>query len=508
MLKLKREVGLFGATAYILGIIVGAGIYVIIGEAAGITGNTLWLSFLIAAFIAACTGLSYAELSSTFPYDSAEYIYTERAFRDRRFSFGIGWLKLVTLVIASAAVALGFGGYLAWITGWNFILCALLLIGVLTLINLLGVKKALTLDITLVMIAVAGLLIVIIAGIPQLHEPSFYLEMPNGIGGLMSAAALIFFAYLGFEGIGNLGEEVRNPKKNLPRALIISVLISTVIYLLVALVSVSVVPWNELGHSASPLSTVLASMMGTKAGLVISIMALAATGSTVLGLMIGGSRMIYGLAEEHSFPKLFLRLSKKRRVPYIAVITVSIVSAIFVLPGNISAVAFLTDFGALFMFMIINLCVIVLRYSHHHIPRGFRIPLNIGRFPVVAAVGMVSCGALLFSFEKKLFLGGILIFLFGILLYTMFGGKEKETLRAPRKRRPWRVKPAKAKPVVGPATMTHTSVRVKQERKRKEAKKDKTKEKKTKARAKKTGTSKEGKRRSKHTQGSKAKKKR
>jgi len=424
---LKRELGLFSTVAYILGVIIGAGIYVIIGEAAGITGNSLWLSFLITAFIAACTGLSYAELSSTFPYDSAEYLYTERAFKDRRFSFGISWLKLITLIIGASAVSLGFGGYLSRITGINFVVCALMIIAAITILNLIGARQALFLDTILVILAVIGILMVIVIGAPHIQDFDFYLEMPGGPSGIFTAAALIFFAFLGFENIGNIGEEVRNPKKTLPLALIISIIISTILYVLVAVIAVSVVPWNELGHSTSPLSDVMTALIGTKAGTIIAIMALGATGSTVLGLLLATSRMVYGLAEERSFPKIFLKLSKKRQVPYVAILAVSAVCALAVLPGDITSVAFITDFSALFVFMVVNLCVIVLRYSHDHITRGFRIPLNIGKFPVIPALGILSSGALLFSFEKKMFFIGITLFLVGMLLYSVFGEKRHKT---------------------------------------------------------------------------------
>lgn len=424
MLKLKREIGLFGATAYVLGVIVGAGIYVIVGKAADITGNALWLSFLIAAFIAACTGLSYAELAAAFSFDSAEYTYTQRAMRDRRFAFGIGWVKIVTIVIASAAVSLGFGGYLSHITGINFIVCALLLIALLTIINMFGVKQAFSFDIAMVIIAVIGLVIVIIAGIPHIQDFSFYLETPSGFGGILTGAALIFFAFLGFENVGNIAEEVKNPKRNLPLSLIISVIVSVVLYVLVAIIAVSVVPWDALANSNSPLSDVMTDILGTKASIMMAIMALAATGSTVFGLMIAASRMIYGLAEEHSLPQVFARVSSKRRVPYVALLSVAAVCVAFIIPGNITAVAFLTDFGALFTFLVINLAVIILRFSEPNLHRPFRIPGRIGRLPLIPLLGLVTCAGLLFTFEKKVFFIGLLFILWGMLIYMVYGERK------------------------------------------------------------------------------------
>jgi APA family basic amino acid/polyamine antiporter len=429
--KLKREISLTSATAYVMGVIIGAGIYVLVGNAAGITGNSVWLAFLISAFIAACTGLSYAELSSTFPYDSAEYAYTERTFKDRRFAFGISWLKIASLVIGAAAVSLGFGGYLSYLTGWNITYCALLLIVVLTVFNLVGVKQALWFDTLLVILAVAGLLLVIAAGAPHIKNVDFYLEMPSGFSGVFTAAALIFFAFLGFENVGNIAEEVKNPKRNLPLALIISVIVSTILYILVAVIAVSVIPWQQLSASASPLSEVMKALMGTKAGWIMAIMALGATASTVIGLLIATSRMLYGMVEEHSLPSFFLMLTKKNKMPYIAILASSAICALFILPGDIKSVAFLTDFAALFIFLVVNLCVIMLRYSHDHIPRGFRVPLNIGKFPIIPALGLLSCAALLFSFSKKMFFIGITFFLVGVLLYSIFGDRKKKAIASP-----------------------------------------------------------------------------
>jgi APA family basic amino acid/polyamine antiporter len=451
LFRLKREIGLFGTISYVLGVIIGAGIYVIIGKAAGIAGNELWLSFLVAAFIAACTGLSYAELASTFPYDAAEYVYTERAFRDRRFSFGIAWLKLVTTLIATAAVALGFGGYLSFLTGWNIVFCALLLMFVLTVFNLVGVKQALWFDSVMVILAVVGLVLVIVVGAPHIKPVEFYFESPSGLPGIFTGAALIFFAFLGFENIGNIGEEVKDPKRTLPLALILSVIISTVLYVAVAIIAVSVLPWSQLAASNSPLSDIMTSLLGTKAGIMMAVMALAATGSTVIGLLIATSRMIYGMAEQHSMPQWLLKVSKTRRVPYVSVLIITAICSVFIIWGDIASIAFLTDFGALFIFLVVNLCVIVLRYSHHHVPRGFRVWGNIGKFPVIPALGLLSCAALLFSFSKKLFFVGMMLFLSGMLIYSIFGErkfhahmKEKLSLKEPEQ--PKRTKMLKAKP--------------------------------------------------------------
>ncbi|MFC1723930.1 APC family permease [Nanoarchaeota archaeon] len=240
------------------------------------------------------------------------------------------------------------------------------------------------------------------------------------MNGIMTGAALIFFAFLGFENIGNIGEETKNPRKTLPKALIYSIIISTILYVLVAIVAVSVVPWEQLAASDAPLADVAAATMGSTGGMLLAIIALAATASTVLGLFVAASRLIYGLAEEKTFPKIFLKITKHSGAPWIAILASAIVAIAFILPGDITTVAALTDWGALFIFMIVNFTVIWLRFKEPNATRGFKIPLNIGKVPVLPVFGMIFCGVMLFHFSKKVFVAGVVFFLVGLLLYSMF----------------------------------------------------------------------------------------
>ncbi len=427
MKHLKREITLFEATVYTLGVIIGAGIYVLIGKAAALSGNGIWLSFLLASFIAACTGLSYAELASTYPYDSAEFRYTKKAFKDNKFSFAIGWLKLASLIIAMGAVALGFGGYLSRILGITPVLGGILLILLLLITNIIGMRQTMFIDIGFVILTIIGLFIVIISGFGHLGSVDL-LDFHMGWNGILSGAALIFFAFLGFENIGNIAEESRNPRRTLPRALIYSIIISAILYTLVAAVAVSVVPWQTLAHSFAPLSDIVTITLGHYGGLVMIIIALTATASTVLGLFVASSRLLYGMAEEGSLPKVLLKLTKKTGAPFVAIILTAFIAILFILPGDITTIAALTDWGALFIFMVINLTVIWLRFSDPHAVRGFRIPLNIRNVPVIPIVGIIFCSAMLFQFSKKVFFAGVLFFLIGTVLYSMFWEKKHKPL--------------------------------------------------------------------------------
>jgi len=425
---LQRSITLFEAVSYTLCVIIGAGIYVLVGAASGVAGNGVWLSFLFAALIAACTGLSYAELASKMPHDAGEYEYVDRAFNNKKLAFGVGWLKLVSSIIAAAAVSLGFGGYFSALFGVPHVLGALLLIFIAIALNCRGAQSAIKTGTFMVGITILGLLIVIVSGWGYVGSVDYF-DLQFGWNGVISASALIFFAFLGFEEIANMGEETKDPRKMLPKALIISIIVSTVLYTAVSMVAISVVPWQTLATSVSPLSLVANTTLGPDGSTLLAVIALFATGSTTFALLFAFSRMVYGMAEEGSMPKFFLKLSKNS-TPYVAVIGTGLATAAVIMLGDIKFVASITDFGALFVFMIINICVIALRYKPDHMHGKFKVPLNIGRFPVLPAIGAVFClGMLTRLGMMATFLSLSLLFL-GVLAFNVFVCKGKE--------RPWK----------------------------------------------------------------------
>lgn len=409
--KLKRQLTLFDVTMYGVGIILGAGIYALIGPAAGLAGNALWMSFGLAAIIAALTGLSYAELTALFPRASAEYLFTQKAFRNRLFSFLVGWLMMYVTVVAAATVALGFGGYMYSLTGIPVIAASLGLIALLTIFNLYGIKESSRLNILLTTVEVFGLLLILFLAFGHYGSVNYFetAGIPNGI---FLAAILVFFAYLGFEDMDAVSEETRNPRRTIPIALLLAVAISTVLYMAVSIAAVSILPWQKLAVSSAPMADVAGAVV-PGAGWFLSLIALAATSSTVLILLIAGSRLTYGMATEGSLPKLLKAIHPVRCTPWIAVLLVGSLSALLTLTGSIKMVAELTDIGAFAIFTVVNAAVIVLRYTKPHERRLFKIPLNIGRFPVLPAIGMIFCAYMLTHFSVMLLLSIIFILVLG-----------------------------------------------------------------------------------------------
>ena len=281
-IRLKRELGLVEATLCGVGIILGAGIYALVGKTAGMAGNAVWISFLIAAIVAAFTGLSYAELSSMFPKSGAEYVYTKKAF-GKNIAFLVGWLVIVSGIIASTAVALGFAGYFAALFNTPIIPVAIALLLLSSLLLFYGIKQSVKVAVIFTLVEAAGLLLIIIVGLPYIGSVNYF-EMPS-LGGVFSAAALIFFAFIGFEEMVRLSEETKKPKKTIPTALVVAIAITTIIYMLVGLSAVGILGWEALGSSDAPLADVAnAALPGT--GGILSIIALFATANTVLLLLL------------------------------------------------------------------------------------------------------------------------------------------------------------------------------------------------------------------------------
>ena len=388
MAKLKRTLNLFNVTVAGVGMILGAGIYALIGAAAVDGGNAIWLSFLLSALIALFTGLSYAELSSMFKGDAGEYDYINKSM-NKQFALFIGLTVIAAAIITSSAVALGFAGYLATLLPIPYIAGALLIILLMSAINLIGIKEAAWFNTVSTFIEFGGLVLIIILGFKYVGTVNL-LELPNGVSGIFSSAALVFFAFLGFESVIKLSEETKNPEKTIPMAILLSIGITSVVYVLVAISAVSVVGWQALSESAAPLALVAATALGGISGPVLAIIALFSTANTILLSLITSSRQIYGMAKEDCLPKFLSHISGKTRTPILAILMVTLVAVIFTLIGDIGVVANITNIFLFITFGAVNLALIVLRYKEPKMKRGFRLPLNIGKFPVIPLIGILS----------------------------------------------------------------------------------------------------------------------
>lgn len=411
---LKRELGLLEVTLAGTGIILGAGIYALIGKASGLAGNSLWLSFAISALIAIFTGLSYAELSSMYTKASAEYEYTAHAF-GKRLAFIIGWLIVLSGVIGASTVALGFGGYFKALFNIPIITSAFVLIIALSVLLFRGIKESAWFAIIATLIETAGLLIIIFIGVPYIGKVDYF-EMPMGMAGVFQASALVFFAYTGFESIVKLSEETKSPSETIPKGLIYAILISVFLYILVAISAVSVVGWEKLSVSDAPLADIAFSAFGSNAFVLLTIIALFSTANTVLLMMLGSSRIMYGMADSRHLPNILSMVHFSRRTPWTAIIMTSVLSVLFIFAGDITFVANVSNFTLFVTFFVINASMIVLRYKEPEVKRPFRVPFTIGKFPIIALLGMLFSIFMLLQLEAKVIIVGTALVVMGGLL--------------------------------------------------------------------------------------------
>jgi APA family basic amino acid/polyamine antiporter len=382
-MTLRRTLSLWQVSVTGVGIILGAGVYALIGPAAALAGPGLWLSFVIAGLAAALTAYSYARLGAMRPKASPEFQYTALAFGPNA-GFVAGWLMLGGDIAAAASVALGFGGYLGHLTGTPVAVGAAALVLTAGMAMYAGIGHAIAIAAVLTVIEAAGLALVIAVGIPSWPQLDFSVTA-DATAGIFGAAALIFFAYLGFDELGNLAEEMRAPERDLPRALFIALGATTLIYVAVALSATAVVPAVALGESAAPLALVVRRVLGRGADLALTLMALAATANTVLLLLLAAARSVYGMAEAGVLPRRLARLTRTE-VPRESMIVILVLTIALVAAGNLARVARLTDAMVLLSFAGVNTALTWL---------GVQRLLPGGAWQRARAIAISSAGALM-----------------------------------------------------------------------------------------------------------------
>jgi basic amino acid/polyamine antiporter, APA family len=385
---LRRTVGPLGASLSGIGIVLGAGIYVLVGEASGEAGNAVWAAFLLAAFLAAATGLSYAELTAMIPESGAAAAYADEAFGSRA-AFVTGWMDVIVNIVAVPAVALGFGGYFASLVGGDPTVIALGVILVCGAIVLSGIGQTIGLASLFAVIEAGGLLLVLFFGAPFLGDVDL-LSLDHGVAGLFAGAALVFFAYEGFEEIATLSEEVRDPTRNIPRALLIAIAVTTVLYVAVAAVAVSVIPAATLSLDSSPLSSVVEVAAGARWGDALAVLALFATFNTVLLILATGPRAMYGMSQRGLLPRVIGLIWERRGTPWVGILIATVIGLLFSLTGDIGYVAQVTNFAVFALFVMVNASVIRLRWNQPERERPFRVTPMIGRLPLVPVLGLIG----------------------------------------------------------------------------------------------------------------------
>ena len=385
--SLHRVLGMTEVTAGGVGIIIGAGIYVLLGAATAHAGPLVWAAFLMAAVLSALTGLSYAELSSMFPSAAGEYEYTRQALPEW-VAFIVGWTMIAGLVVAAATVSIGFARYIGYFVDIDPRATALGLLVAVCVVAMIGVKQSARLTVGLSAVQVGGLLLVVVIGLP--HVGDVDLRTGPGVGGVLTAAALVFFAFIGFDEVITLAEETRDPTRTVPRALLLALGLSTALYVAVAVAAVSVLGAGALAASPRPLADVMAHVLGGRGATVVAAIAVMTTTNTTLLALTAASRVMYGMAKAGAMPRAFAAVHPARGTPVRAIIAVASVAAVFAALGEFAVIAAVTDFAVYVVFLAVNGTVVILRRTRPDLPRPFAVAGAIRGVPVVPILGLAS----------------------------------------------------------------------------------------------------------------------
>lgn len=386
---LKRTLSLPLVTLYGLGTILGAGIYVLLGKVAGLAGMFAPVSFVLASIVAGFSAFSYAELSSNFPRSAGEAVYAQKAFALRWLSGLTGWSVVLIGTVSAATMVKGFQGYLMVFLQFPEWITIILLVILLGAIAIWGITESISLAALITVIEILGLIFVIVLSADNLSTfPERFHELTPTLSatawvGISLGAFLAFYAFIGFEDIVNIAEEVKRPEKNLPYAIILALIISTVLYLLVSLAAVLSLPADELARSDAPLARLLEDKgFGSKT--IISSISLIAIINGALIQLIMASRLIYGMGSQAMAPRLFSRVNPKTRTPLIATVFISIMVIVLALWLPLVTLAEATSFVTLSVFALMNLSLLRLKLSN----RDWRSRGN----PVwVPATGLLCC---------------------------------------------------------------------------------------------------------------------
>ncbi|BBD03170.1 MULTISPECIES: amino acid permease [Sphingobium] len=424
-----------------VGAIVGTGIYTLTGVGAERAGPAVILAFAIAGAVCACAALAYAEMATLIPAAGSAYTFSYAAMGET-IAWVVGWSLILEYSLACSTVAVGWSGYLVgWLQSAGIHLPAMLLVGphgggiinlpavmvALAVMGMLiaGTRESATLNIILVIIKLVALSIFVAMALPAFHSTNLEPFMPYGFAsteiggekrGVMAAAAIVFFAFYGFDAVATSAEEAKNPGRDLTIGIIGSMLVCTVIYMGVAVAAVGALPFQQLANSPEPLALVLRQLGQPVAAHLIALAAVIALPSVILVMMYGQSRVFFVMARDGLLPRSLAKISPRTgaptRITLITGVSIALVAGIF----RLDEIAELANAGTLIAFMAVGACLMILRRRSPELPRLFRCPQPY----VVGTLTILGCAYLLFSLPESTLIRFGAWNVIGLLFYYLY----------------------------------------------------------------------------------------
>lgn len=398
MTKLERNIGLVALILYGVGDILGAGIYGLVGKAAGEMGYAAWLGFVTSMVAAGLTGLSYASLGSRYPKAGGAAYITFRAFSKPFLSYTIGLAVLASGLTSMATACRVFSGYFTGLFEFIPLTAGIIIFAcVVGFIVFWGMRESMWMNAVCTIIELTGLVIVIGVGVSYLGSVDYFDATtpanPTGELGfsiVLTGAVLTFYSFVGFEDILNVSEEVKNPERNLPIGLLTAVGVSSLIYVTISLVAVSVLPPVDLAGSKQPLVDVVAKAAPWFPTAIFSIISMFAVANTALLNYVMGSRLLYGMANQKLLPSALGKIHPVRHTPHIAAATILLILLGLALAGDISVLAKATSVLLLICFAVVNVSLVVLQRKKNERKGRFEVPTFVPILGAVVCLTMLS----------------------------------------------------------------------------------------------------------------------
>ncbi|MEU7176726.1 amino acid permease [Streptomyces celluloflavus] len=403
--SLRRSMGVWQLTMISIGATLGTGIFVVLGEAVPKAGPAVILSFVLAGITALFSALSYAELAGTIPVSGSSYSYAYATLGEL-IAWICGWCLILEYGVSVAAVAVGWGQYLNELlagtvgftipealsappgNGGVFNLPALLVVMLAMVFLLGGAKESARANTIMVTVKIVALLLFCGVALQGVRSGNYADFMPMGMAGVSAAGATLFFSYIGFDAASTAGEEAKNPQRDLPRAIMLSLVLVTLLYCLVAAVAVGALPWHRFAGSGAALAGILKTVTGQNVwAVLLAFGAVVAIASVVLTVLYGQTRILFAMSRDGLVPKVFSRVHPRTGAPRANTVIVSLFCGVLAAAVPLGQLADATSIGTLFAFALVNVAVIVLRRTRPDMPRAFRTPLA----PLFPAIGFLLC---------------------------------------------------------------------------------------------------------------------
>jgi basic amino acid/polyamine antiporter, APA family len=403
--ELHRSIGLFQLTMLGVGATIGTGIFVALTTAVPLAGPAVIVSFVIAGITAALTALCYAELGSTIPVSGSSYSYAYATLGEF-VAFLVGACLLLEYAVSASAIAVGWGQYLNELffdlfqwrlpealaappgAGGVFNLPAVVLVGSCMVLLLRGAKESTTVNAVLVVAKLLVLLFFVVIAFTGFRSENLTPFAPMGVAGIGAAASSIFFSYIGIDAVSTAGDEVKNPRRNLPLGVVLSLLIVTAVYVLVAVAAVGAQPWTAFAGQEAGLAVILRNLTGAGwTSLILCLGAIISIFSVTLVVMYGQTRILYAMSRDGLLPRLFQKTDPRTRVPTWNTAIVAAFIAFLAAFVPLDVLVNLTSMGTLIAFAIVSAGVIILRRTRPDLPRGYKVPL----YPVLPVLSVAFC---------------------------------------------------------------------------------------------------------------------